>query len=553
MLLVLCLLAACEDSIDDLSGKYDMDRYSFNVNTLIQQPTEKRGKGIKALIMKMVDENRDTLLVEFGSREWTLPTGTYTLTTKKVTQAKEYTAYWIEEGTTSTMQVTSGTVDVQITGDTYFFNGLLTDGSNRRFKLDYKGSLSFEIGEDDPEASGYTALFSSQPVYVTDQMGQVTGVVPGVLQYTFAISDPNGNAAASFDIINADNLDVTELAGAYTIQANASEPWQMANGWALPAAWGGWSGGSYVVQDGSKQYLASGTVTISVADGMEGGKLFSFSGSELTSTLGMDETGTNTPGTATAVNIQFVTVLQSTGIELRDQTMQSTVLGRDMAYSVYLPKGYFETDKSYPVLYLLHGADGGNNDWLNGGRVNAYASTQAAESGTEMIVVCPNCTVDGKNLFYVNGYQGDAQYMTYFFDEFLPFIESTYRIQGDRAHRAVGGLSMGGYGSLYYGSLHPEMFCYVYACSPATYIDGTPNIYDLYGAALGAGSELPGITIEIGTGDFLYESCVSFEGFLTGMGIQHEYITRDGIHDWAFWMACTPKIMKKLSEVFPAE
>ena len=113
----------------------------------------------------------------------------------------------------------------------------------------------------------------------------------------------------------------------------------------------------------------------------------------------------------------------------------------------------------------------------------------------------------------------------------------------------IGGLSMGGYGALYYGGLHPEMFSYVYACSPAVMIEGVPNLFDIYGGLVASGTQLPGLTIEIGTEDFLFESCGWFTGFLTGGGIPFEHITRAGAHDWAFWSACTPKIVKKLGEV----
>ena len=388
-----------------------------------------------------------------------------------------------------------------------------------------------------------------QPVYLTDQNGQVTGIVPGMSQYIFNISDPAGAPAASFVAVNKENLSLEELMGNYAVAGTNAE-FTMANGWKLPDEWGGWYGGTWFDAEGTKQFVTEGTISITSVDGIEGGKLYSFEGKNLTTIIGMDgNTYQNIPGTATEVKIMFVTVLQSTGIQLHDQMMSSTVLGKEMPYSVYLPKDYFYTDKSYPVLYLLNGADSNNNDWLNQGMVNPYASSLAADGGKDMIVVCPNGCPDGVNVFYCDDYTA-YNYKTYFFDEFVPFIENAFRIKGGRENRAIGGLSMGGYGSLYYGAIHPEMFCYVYACSPLTYMDGIPNLYDLYGAAIGGGQQMPGLTIEIGTGDFLYESAGYFEGFLGSMNFAHEYITRDGVHDWAFWAACTPKMLKKVSEAF---
>ena len=57
-------------------------------------------------------------------------------------------------------------------------------------------------------------------------------------------------------------------------------------------------------------------------------------------------------------------------------------------------------------------------------------------------------------------------------------------------------------------------------------------------------------TIEIGTEDFLFQAADAFEKALTGAGVKHEYITRNGVHDWTFWKACTPKIIEKVGAAF---
>ena len=541
MLLALCVMGACsEDSIEDLQGRYDMARYEMTQVT--NQPTEKLKKGIKAINLELKDANGQQAELRFTTKEWVLPNGVFTFV-EKPTQDKEMC---IElQG----VQIASGDMEVTLLGSTYYLNGLFVTNDGKQVSLKYKGALSFEIGEDDPEASGYTAILSVQPVYLTDQNGQVTGIVPGMSQYIFNINDPAGAPAASFVAVNKENLSLEELMGNYAVAGTNAE-FTMANGWKLPDAWGGWYGGTWFDAEGTKQFVTEGTISITSVDGIEGGKLYTFEGKNLTTIIGMDgNTYQSIPGTATEVKIMFVTVLQSTGIQLHDQMMSSTVLGKEMPYSVYLPKDYYYTDKSYPVLYLLNGADSNNNDWLNQGMVNPYASSLAADGGKDMIVVCPNGCPDGENVFYCDDFT-PYNYKTYFFDEFVPFIENNFRIKGGRENRAIGGLSMGGYGSLYYGAIHPEMFCYVYACSPLTYMDGIPNLYDLYGAAIGGGQQMPGLTIEIGTGDFLYESAGYFEGFLNSMNFAHEYITRDGVHDWAFWAACTPKMLKKVSEAF---
>lgn len=242
---------------------------------------------------------------------------------------------------------------------------------------------------------------------------------------------------------------------------------------------------------------------------------------------------------------------------LKDQTIRSEIMNTTMNYSIYLPESYDGT-KKYPVLYILHGMDGGNNDWLQdntggiwagGGTMPAYAAEYAAQTGKELIIVAP----DGENWFYCDGYNNGPKYMSYFFEEFIPYIEQTYSIKAERNSRAIGGLSMGGYGSLYYGTLHPEMFCHVYACSAAAYGAGsTPLPIDLINQAVSAGKdkELPGFTIEIGTEDFLFADNEKFVKALDSSNVPYEYITRSGSHDWKFWNACSPKIIRKVLTVF---
>ena len=242
---------------------------------------------------------------------------------------------------------------------------------------------------------------------------------------------------------------------------------------------------------------------------------------------------------------------------LKDQLIKSDIMNGNMKYSIYLPESYDGT-KKFPVLYILHGMDGNNNDWLQdntgglwagGGTLPAYAKEYAEKTGKELIIVAP----DGRNDFYCDKYNGGPNYMTYFFTEFIPYIESEYAIKAEKKSRAIGGLSMGGYGSLYYGTLHPEMFCHVYACSAAAYgSTGTPLPIDLIKTAYSTGKikELPGFTIEIGTEDFLFADNEKFVKELDSYGIPYEYITRPGSHDWPFWNACSPKIIHKVLTTF---
>ena len=87
--------------------------------------------------------------------------------------------------------------------------------------------------------------------------------------------------------MNANQLGNTDLAGEYTIQGNASEPWLMGNGYAFPQY--GVVGGSYFVDEaGVAQYITAGKIIISTAKDAEGQDLFSFEGADLDTQSGVD-------------------------------------------------------------------------------------------------------------------------------------------------------------------------------------------------------------------------------------------------------------------------
>lgn len=230
--------------------------------------------------------------------------------------------------------------------------------------------------------------------------------------------------------------------------------------------------------------------------------------------------------------------------EHKDLLIESEVLGMEIPYTVCIPPDY-DKNKEYPVLYALHGMYGNNNDWFRSGNVNSSASWIAEETGVEMIIVSPYAM----NTFYCDGVEDGLLYMTFFFDEFIPFIEDRYNVRSERSSRAIAGISMGGYGALYYGLVHPEMFCHVYACSPATYAGD--SIPDLAAIVKDADPEaLPGISVEIGTEDPLILTSGSFIRQMEKNAMAYEYITRAGMHEWPFWRTCTPNVVSKAARAY---
>lgn len=313
VLLMLCFLGACsEDALDGLSGKYDMERRVYN--EIVAQSTDKLGKGVKQLNIKFADQAGNEWDLRLGSRDWVLQNGIFQAkllekSEKDETMPKEALTAGLLYSIVEQDTIASGDVEVTLLGDIYYIDGLFISKTGKQYSCDYKGSISFAVGEDDPEASGYTTVLTTSPVYLLDANNQPIGIVPDVSKYSFVVSDPDGNGVAQFDLINKENIALEALAGSYNVTGK-SEAGSMDAGNVLPAEWGGWSWGSYFTDNDAKQYIAGGTLDVTTAIGLEGETLFTFSGKGLSTTLGMDaNSGGQIPGTATDVNYMFVTVL----------------------------------------------------------------------------------------------------------------------------------------------------------------------------------------------------------------------------------------------------
>ena len=533
MLLAVIGFTACDsDSIEGLQGTFsDITFCDFNNANVL--PTTKLSKGVKALNTQFTDANGNTLSLSFGSKEWILGEGSFS-PVATVSTAGTYA------GTINGSTISEGNVDVSLVEDIYFIAGLVKTTDGKQYKTYYKGPLTFIVGEDDPEPSGYTMSIQTSAVAIMDWTTWQTTNYPDVTKYTITVCDPNGAQVATFDVINGNDKTAEQLTGSYTIVSDAHDAMQISAGYSLPD-YGMAGGSSYVDAAGKTQYLTGGgTVEITTAEGIDGSTLYSFKGTGLGTTDIAGATGSG------SFNIMFVSFIEVKGSVVRDITIDSQILGTQMKYSVYLPEGY-DGQTTLPVLYMLHGYGDDNNSWLDKGDLAALTSNAITNGEVgKMVVVTP----DAKQTFYCNGYQDGMAYEDYFFQELIPTIEAMFNVGKDKSKRAIGGLSMGGYGTLYYAVKHPEMFCCAYAMSPATYIsETTPNLFELYPAANAA--ELPELTIEVGTEDAtVYESCAAFNAWVLAGIPSIEYIERSGVHDWAFWKGCYPKFLTKLGKYF---
>lgn len=243
-------------------------------------------------------------------------------------------------------------------------------------------------------------------------------------------------------------------------------------------------------------------------------------------------------------------------------SIDSQVLGAVRRYNVYLPKSFdAEPNRQYPVLYLLHGLMDTNYGWTMRGHIqDVMDQLTASGEAQEMIVVTPDAggqvNKDWNGYFNMPGWN----YEDFFFTEFMPEIEKRYRVQADKGHRAIAGLSMGGGGATSYAQRHPETFGACYAMSalmdnpqygqPYTEPTGTTMMDHLtravhdnscidYVTAAGDDTKNSLRTVkwfvDCGDDDFLLPRNIEFVQTMQKAGIPLEFRVRDGGHTWEYW------------------
>lgn len=254
-------------------------------------------------------------------------------------------------------------------------------------------------------------------------------------------------------------------------------------------------------------------------------------------------------------------------------SMKSAILKSERNFAVYLPPDYETSQRSYPVLYLLHGAGDDQTGWVQFGEV-LHITDKAIKKGkaTPMIIVMPDAKTG--RLGYFNDAKGDWRYEDFFFDELIPFVEKKYRIKSEKRYRAVAGLSMGGGGSFMYALHRPDMFssacplsAYVGPLSieqlkskiPPTeiYTEEQINTYYSQHNAVElikntSAEQLRSVRwyIDCGDDDFLYEGNSQIHIALRKKEIPHEFRIRDGAHSWTYWRESLPEVLKFVSDAF---
>jgi S-formylglutathione hydrolase FrmB len=225
---------------------------------------------------------------------------------------------------------------------------------------------------------------------------------------------------------------------------------------------------------------------------------------------------------------------------------QSQVLQKAAATFVILP----ERDRGkppFPTYYLLHGFGDDHSMWLRRTRIEIFAAQYP------IAIVMP----DGYHGFSTDNEQGPA-YGKYH-EEMVAVMERNFPLRPERSARAIGGLSMGGYGALLHGLTHPDKYCAAVSHSGALLHASRPwdderagelrrvfgadprgSRHDLLhlarAAERGAAIEkLPALHIDCGTEDYLVADNRTFHAELEKLSIPHAYAEHPGAHDWEYW------------------
>jgi enterochelin esterase-like enzyme len=219
---------------------------------------------------------------------------------------------------------------------------------------------------------------------------------------------------------------------------------------------------------------------------------------------------------------------------------------------IYTPPGYADSDKKYPVFYLLHGAGGDEDAWTTLGRTPYILDNLIASGKAEpMIVVMTNgnawsSAAPGEEPASASNSQPDFSQMVRggfeksLVNDVIPFVEKHYRVMADKQHRAIAGLSMGGMHTQNITNSNPGKFDYIGVMSMGIMND--PRWNNGYNeedhkkqvtALKNSGVKL--YWIGCGKEDFLFEGVTNLRKFYDDLGFKYTYRESTGGHTWTNW------------------
>lgn len=254
-----------------------------------------------------------------------------------------------------------------------------------------------------------------------------------------------------------------------------------------------------------------------------------------------------------------------------------------MRFNLLLPRDYStSTSRRFPVLYLLHGFSGDSTNWCKDTKLIDYAAPY------EEIIVMP----DGDNSWYVNSYSDPKmQWENYIVGDLVSYVDSHYRTIASRQGRAIAGLSMGGYGALFLGLKHHDMFAAVASLSGVVaaanlqrwdtqtwneinsshaefFEDVQKTIRADFGPENNPGrasedpfllirkltpANCPQIYLAIGWGDSLLYENRKFVALLSTLKMPYRYSEVPGKHEWKVWDEQIQRVLALQASVIDAQ
>lgn len=245
--------------------------------------------------------------------------------------------------------------------------------------------------------------------------------------------------------------------------------------------------------------------------------------------------------------------------------VESKAMNRTLKTAVVLPVNYDRATNAFPVLYLLHGGQGGFRDWLTQPSDKMLLHRLADQYN--IIIVTPEG--NPTSYYFDSPMQKESQFETFISKEVIQKIESRYRVIKEKNGRVIAGLSMGGHGAMYIAARHPELYAAAGSMSGVMNINtktwkvpeafaksraenfarllgpskDTLNPYTDY-TIVGMTGKLKAndvkLIFDVGVDDFLIEPNRDLHRRLLAGGTPHDYIERPGKHEWAYWENALP-------------
>jgi len=240
---------------------------------------------------------------------------------------------------------------------------------------------------------------------------------------------------------------------------------------------------------------------------------------------------------------------------VRTEAYKSKSLGTDRKVVVYTPPDYDKASNRYPVLYLLHGAGSTETSWTERGKAHVILDNLIADGKLKpLVVVMPfgyafaRAAGAGRGDAAENKQQREG-FQRDLLEDVIPMIDARFRVYGDRDHRAIAGLSLGGGQSLAIGLSHTDLFSRVAGFSSALGAGTNPetggvDFEKVLADSAHINKQVKLLWMGCGTEDTLFESNAAFADMLSKHKIEHIFRVTGGAHTFAVWQ-------RYLNEVAP--